>query len=220
MNIVTLADTHGYHYYIGKTSPALPAGDVIVHAGDLTGRGRLYELIEFANWFGGLDYERNICIAGNHDEVAENMGKNNVKDMMWERGVIYLCDSECIIDGIKFYGTPYTPEFCGWNFMEHEYQLKKRYDNIPEDTDILITHGPPYNVLDSEVWDLNHSGREAAKDRTGSVALAERVKKLNLKAHIFGHIHEGRGRIGNTVNASFLNSSYTPYNEPQEVIII
>lgn len=219
MQVVTLADTHGYHYYIGKTSPALPAGDVIVHAGDLTGRGRLYELIEFANWYGGLDYKNKICIAGNHDEVAENMGNNNVKDLFWERGITYLCDSEYVIDGIKFYGTPYTPEFCGWNFMEDEYHLKKRYDNIPEDTDVLITHGPPYGVLDSQVYVLSNN-YSVAKDRTGSTALAERIKELNLKAHILGHIHEGRGRIGNTVNASFLDPSYTPYNIEQEVIEI
>lgn len=219
MRIVTLSDTHGYHYYIGKTSPSLPEGDVIVHAGDFTGRGKLYEMIEFAKWFGGLDYERAICIAGNHDEVAENMGYEATKDLFWEHGVIYLCDSECIIEGIKFYGTPYVPEFCGWSFMEYEYQLEKRYAKILRDTDVLITHGPAWGILDNQAYDLDFKNTGEII-RTGSKALLPYVNYIDLSAHIFGHIHEGRGRIANQVNASFLDLNYNPYNKVQEVIEI
>jgi Icc-related predicted phosphoesterase len=205
MKLVCLSDTHTKH----KQVP-IPDGDVLVHAGDMTGRGHFNEFISVGNWFRALKdkFKYRIFIAGNHDWGLE-VDRRAILHNHFDNDVIYLQDQSVVLDGIKFYGTPWMPIFNNWAFMRKEEDLPKYYNNIPDDTEILITHCPPYGILDME----------SEPRRCGSIALLERVKQLsNLKHHIFGHIHESYGSdivadIG-FHNVCSLNGEYRYQNPP------
>lgn len=126
-------------------------------------------------------------------------------------GITYLEDSYITLEGIKFYGTPWVPTFFDWAFMESESRLAKRYSKIPEDTQVLLTHGPALWTLDA----VPHG-------HVGSSALANRISELpHLTHHIFGHIHESRGRHRGqhlSVNAACISKWYDPL-QPMSVYI-
>lgn len=224
---VCISDTHGIHEQI----PPLPDGDVLIHAGDFTGWGTYSEIEKFASWLGDQPSLIKIVIAGNHDEEAQDTSR--MKLLFGNFGITYLKDSFTWYDHFdenrpednrrfKIYGTPYTPEFCGWHFMEHEYALANRYNLIPEDTDILICHGPPRGILD-ESGVPNTRFSEGRPNRVGSTALATRIGQLpNLKLFVCGHIHAGRGvelRDGvYYVNAASLGENYEPVPDTAVVI--
>ena len=210
VRVVAISDTHTYHESIN-----LPPGDILIHAGDFTSRGREAEVRAFGKWFRAQPHIHKILISGNHDLSFENnkeainwLFNDNIDDSFH-----YLQDSEVIVEvgdrKIKIYGSPYQPEFCAWAFnLPRGEALKNKWDQIPNDIDILITHGPPAGILD-----LCDSGL-----RVGCDDLLAKVKQLNLKMHIFGHIHEAYGveYVGNTVfaNASSCNIRYNPINPP------
>lgn len=228
--IVCISDTHGIH----KKIPPLPKGDILIHAGDFTGWGTYSEIEQFAEWLYAKDFAQKIVIAGNHDEEAQDTV--GMKILFGNYGVIYLKDSYCFWsddDGriLKVYGTPYTPEFCGWHFMEYEHELRARYAKIPDDTNILITHGPPANILDQSGITTRYEWnpitlsekRIRENNRAGSTALAMRIQQLPaLKLNVFGHIHAGRGVLRQDdvcyVNASCLGEDYEPVQEDAIVI--
>lgn len=58
--VVCIADTH-------RCTPPVPAGDVLIHAGDLTNEGTLPELRRQVDWLRRLPHEVKIVVAGNHD---------------------------------------------------------------------------------------------------------------------------------------------------------
>ena len=210
VTIVAVSDTHTKHKQI-----PLPEGDVLIHAGDMTGLGKPHEFISVGNWFRAQrdKFKYRVFIAGNHDWGLMRH-KNLILAAHFDPEVIYLQDSAVEIEGIKFYGTPWMPEFYDWAFMLPEEQLKPYYDAIPDDTEVLITHAPPYSILDKNQDD----------DRCGSITLYERVKQLpKLKHHIFGHIHGSYGteQIGDTTfhNVASLNEMYR-YQNPPHVIVI
>lgn len=206
MRIVAISDTH--NKFIN-----LPEGDILVHAGDMTARGSNFELCEFAVWFEKqkAKFKYRIFIAGNHD-----FGLQVHKQAMltfFDRGAIYLEHQAVEVEGIKFFGSPYTPIFFNWAFMEEDNKLKSYWDKISEDTQVLVTHGPPFSVLD----------KTARGDQAGSHTLLERVKKLpKLKAHIFGHIHEQGGKKETINNIDFYNVSVLDehYKEAQAATVI
>ncbi|NTU84495.1 MAG: metallophosphoesterase [Chloroflexales bacterium] len=199
MRIVCLADTHGLHRQV-----AVPPGDVLVHAGDLTRQGNLDELRDLNTWLGELPHPHKLVIAGNHDW-----------DIQWEpdearrllANTTYLCDEAVTIDGLIFYGSPWTPG-PGWAFGRSLMALAYHWAELPDGIDVLITHGPPLGALDQ-----NHKG-----ERLGDEALAEAVVRARPRLHIFGHIHEAYGQIahrGTTfVNASACTLRYEPANAP------
>lgn len=226
MKIVMISDTHNKHNKL-----VIPDGDMIIHAGDATGLGRSDELRKFINWFGSLPHKHKIIIAGNHDWGLEGDQNNwdrfhsrrggmfTIDDMpankamalhMFKQyGIHYLENKSITIDCIKIYGSPYQPEFGGWAFNKYRGpDIKKEWDQIPDDVNILVTHGPPYQILD----EVDHG------DFVGCEELHNRIKRLSdLKLHVFGHIHEGRGmKMHNGVtyiNASALDENYLPYKE-------
>lgn len=224
--IVCISDTHGIH----KKIPPLPKGDVLIHAGDFTGWGTYSEIEQFAEWIGDQNYGFIVVIAGNHDEEAQDTTRMKILFSNYE--VMYLKDSYTTYEDFKIYGTPYTPEFCGWFFMEYEHELRARYAKIPDDTNILITHGPPANILDvsgfprtSRVWDPIRLEEVIHKEKVhaGSTALAMRIQQLPaLKLNVFGHIHGGRGVLRQDgvcyVNASCLGENYEPVQDTAIVI--
>jgi Icc-related predicted phosphoesterase len=190
--------------------PAVPPGEVLIHAGDLTDRGTFQEIEDFFNWFGSFPHEAKIVIAGNHDFAFERSGA--LARALVAPGVRYLEDSGLTIDGLKFWGSPWLPWFSDWAFsLERGGTLAAKRALIPDDVAVLITHGPPFGILDRV------GGPDG--EPTGCEALAARLERLTaLKLHLFGHIHEEHGTLARDgrwfVNASICTASFQPTNPP------
>ena len=206
MRLVILSDTHGFH----RAIPAVPDGDVLIHAGDLTRRGSLDELPEFFEWLDAHPHPVKLVIAGNHDWAFERQSAR--AESMVPPGVTYLRDSGITVDGVKFWGSPWQPWFLDWAFnLQRGAEIAAKWALIPDDVDVLITHGPPHGILD--VVD-----RPPGK-HVGCEALRERIATLpKLRLHAFGHVHEGYGTFEEDghrfANASICNLEYAPVNAP------
>ena len=205
MRLVCISDTHSLHRRI----PEIPDGDVLIHAGDCLGAGTLGDVENLNDWVGTLPHQYKIVIAGNHDAAFQE-----TPDLAREAltNAIYLEDSGIEIEGIRFWGSPWAPTFMTWVFMlERGEPLFQKWQLIPEDTDVLITHGPPKGIGDEVTVGFKCQN-------VGCVDLLARIHHLSLKAHIFGHIHEGYGeyRIAQTklINASICTTRYEPLNAP------
>jgi Icc-related predicted phosphoesterase len=193
MKLVIISDTHEYHQVV-----KVPDGDVLIHCGDFTHIGHSGAIERFLEWFASQEHKHKIFICGNHE--IEGMNEDLIPN-----GVIYLENNSCIIDGVKFYGSPYTPKFYDWGFQyEREHA---DWSHIPNDTDVLITHGPPLGILDYVPGGGN----------VGCESLLQRVKEVAPKLHCFGHIHYSSGEevVGETkfINAACCNEAYIPLNK-------
>jgi Icc-related predicted phosphoesterase len=202
--ISLISDTHGKHDLISKD---LPGGDIIIHAGDISNVGKSDEIYDFLNWFSTLPYKHKVFIAGNHDFGFEIM--DDIAPEYKELGVTYLMDKMVEIDGLKIYGSPWQPRFYDWAFNVNRGEaIAKKWENIPENLDILITHGPPFGILDDTI----HG------QRVGCEELYMKVTKVKPKYHVFGHIHYGYGMkmMEDTtyINASNLGERYEYRNKP------
>ena len=210
MKVAFISDTHGTHKYI----PNLPEADVICHTGDLSGHGYTEEIIDFMKWFATLPYKHKVFIAGNHD-----WGWFHHEDVLLNyvpEGITYLRDSSVIIDGLKFYGTPWQPVFLDWAFNLEEGELVKKWELIPSGTDILLTHCPPHNILDLANYRNEH---------TGSKSLLDKILEIDPIVSAFGHIHEAYGSISlynniTFVNSSLLNRRYELVNDPIVINVV
>lgn len=203
MKFVFISDTHGQHHAL-----RLPPGDVLVHAGDFSKRGRPEEVADFMDWFGQQDFPHLVCIAGNHDFMAENFPA--AFQALVPPHVHYLNDTGVKIEGIRLWGSPITPWFFDWAFNRHRgADIRNHWSLIPPDTDILITHGPPYGILD-RVAKTGHP--------VGCRDLLRKIQELRIRIHVFGHIHEGYGQTSmdgvRYINAAVLDEHYTLKNEP------
>ena len=203
MKIIAISDTHGMFKDI-----VIPDGDLLIHAGDILGQGTLKELSEFNEWLGEQPHKYKIIIAGNHDWCFE---KDEVTSRKILTNGIYLQDESITIDGFVFYGSPWQPWFLDWAFnLQRGLPLKQKWDLIPENVDILITHSPPQYILD-----LTNNN-----ERAGCEELANAVKQIKPKFHVFGHIHEGYGKVlfdgCMYINASVNTEQYRPINQPIE----
>jgi len=215
MVITFLSDTHTKHrhcendLYKGK-------GDILIHAGDFMNSGYdKTDALEFFDWFDEINkYDHKIFIAGNHDRWMENAPDEAEGILTGYKTIDYLKDSKIIINDINIYGSPYQPEFYNWafNLPRNGVELQEKWSNIPNDTDILITHGPPWGYCDVTPYgNLN----------VGCEMLRVRVDELKPKIHIFGHIHSGYGYYNNGhthfINAAVLNERYKYENKPLTV---
>lgn len=214
MKVIAISDPHGKH---NRLYQWLEPADMIICAGDISGRGRADEVKSFLKWYAYLPYKYKIFIAGNHDFMFQDYPTES-KELIPE-GIIYLENSSVVIEGFKFYGSPITPNFHNWAFNRSRGdQIKKYWDAIDEDTDVLITHGPPFGIHDF-VRDGRLQKPYNDSDNVGCADLMHRVCELQkLKFHIFGHIHEGYGdtTLGGVryINAAFLNDRYEPAHRP------
>ncbi len=209
MKIVIVSDTHGQHHNL-----ELPEGDMLIHAGDCTGKGTVAEVENFLQWMDSLDYKHKVMIAGNHDFYFEKIANDSLSEPRYPNiqqvipeSVTYLNDSCVEIEGIKIWGSPIQPWFFDWAFNRKRGEdIRKHWDLIPNDIDILITHGPVYGVLDK-----CDNG-----DVVGCEDLLEKVKQIKPKIHICGHIHEAYGEQEEVdthfINASVLDSRYRLVN--------
>lgn len=219
MKIIAISDEHGY------LPMNLPAGDILISAGDevpIENHSIEYQekwldttfrkWLEFqSNYFGHI-----IGIAGNHSFIFEMRPEFVPEGLKWT----YLQDSGITIDGINFWGSPHQPIFHNWAFNLSEKDLAKKFALIPDNTNILVTHGPPRGILD---W-APHEKIIGRRENAGSTSLRDRVLQLpNLKHHIFGHLHQnyGQRKIGDTLFScvSIMNEGYRPVN-PATVITI
>jgi Icc-related predicted phosphoesterase len=219
MRIVLISDTHGYHNAI-----RVPDGDILIHAGDLTASGEIAQVADAANWLGSLPHRRKIAIAGNHDLLFERSPKQ-ATGLLRSAGVSYLQDAGINIDGLSIYGSPWQPEFMHWAFNVPRGSLSRYWDQIPSGLDILITHGPPYGILDQRVppgvrrvapWEEEEPFE--GSDHVGDEELLAAVEHKRPRIHIFGHIHRGYGTKRNAhtmfYNACICNEEYEPVNKP------
>ena len=192
MKILHLSDTHNCHHRLRD----LPEADIVVHSGDFCMVGSEQEALDFLNWFCDLPYKHKIFICGNHDDCLYGANIDGLPD-----NVHQLCNSGFEIDGVKFYGIPMFMEDC---ITERQ---ARNYANTPDDTDASITHSPAYGILDYDD-NINY----------GSEELLTRLSALNLRAHLFGHIHANHGNttIGETIfsNGAIMNTDYTNLLKP------
>lgn len=177
MRLICLADTHNLHHEI-----PIPDGDVLIHAGDCTDGGTRNETENFLQWFSSQPHKHKILVPGNHDfyfEKKENL--QNVPD-----NIHLLIDSGLEIENIKIWGSPVTPGINNWAFnRERGNQIKKHWEQIPIDTDILITHTPPFGILDEIGSGI----------KLGCEELKRILQIVQPKHHLFGHIHNASGSI-------------------------
>lgn len=217
-----VSDLHGYF-------PKLEGGDLLIVAGDLTARDELEQYIEFNEWISAQEYKRKIIIAGNHDGYCEIgipvetlPGQTDICIPVLADKAVYLQDSGTEFEGLKIWGSPWTAQFPGINpkccaftvnyGCDTDDWLDEYWEKIPNDIDILITHGPPFGILD-----MTTDGRQV-----GSCSLmAHHMKRFRPKLWVFGHIHESYGQQGpykwsgtKYVNASHVNERYEPVNKP------
>jgi len=207
--IVFISDTHTKHRQI-----RIPECDLLIHCGDFTYRGKWEEVASFNNWLDELVQCKNrVVVAGNHELGFEQLSMFEKKQLL--SNAIYLEDSGVQIEGLNIWGSPWTPKFFEWQFMlDTPEQSVNEWNKIPDNTNILVTHGPSYGILDK----VNHPGPRE-DPHVGCKYLLERVKKLtNLKIHASGHLHESYGMLQCNnylaINAANLNDKYNVANEP------
>lgn len=208
-----ISDTHGRHR---KLNDNLPGGDIIFHTGDISSTGSSLEIENFVKWFSELPYTHKVFIAGNHDLGFEHDPVES-REIVSEYNVVYLQDEFVEIEGLKIYGSPWQPRFFDWafNIDRNSDLMEETWLKIPEDTDILLTHGPGWGHLDTILGTENHLGCEVLARH-----VQHRVKPL---IHAFGHIHTGRGykfyKDTHYINSSFLNEKYVPTFDPINIFM-
>jgi Icc-related predicted phosphoesterase len=213
--ITFISDTHCKHKQI--TSHLL-GGDILIHSGDISSMGYNREIKDFCKWFNNIEgYTHKIFIAGNHD-FGFQVNHDEVMEILENYGnVTYLQDETKMVqddnsgESIKIYGSPWQPEFYDWafNLPREGWELEQKWNDIPSDTDILITHGPAFGYVDRVI---------GSPDNLGCELLSKRIKTIKPKIHVCGHIHSGRGIVFDDgtlyINASVLDEKYHYTQKP------
>lgn len=211
LKIICLSDTH---CQLDKVD--VPEGDILIHSGDLTYRGKFEETEKELKILKEKtpNFKHRILVEGNHDWLGE---KEPVvmRGLCEENGIILLQHEAIELEGLKIFGSPFQPEFCNWAWnLPRGEALANKWKDISNDTQILITHSPPYHILDR-----CPDGR-----RVGCEQLKARIADLkDLRLHVFGHIHAGVGtaRIDKItfINASICDEAYKTTNKPKIITL-
>jgi len=201
LKLVLISDTHNLHRQL-----KIPEGDILIHAGDITRRGDIADLRDFNEFMGTLPHPYKIVIAGNHDFCLEREAQKSEAVLTH---CTYLRDQSLSVAGIKFYGSPWQPWFYNWAFnLRRGPAIKAKWDLIPPDTNVLITHGPP----------LGYGDQTFLQRQVGCEDLLNAIRIIKPRLHVFGHIHEAAGVSSNEhttfVNASSCNLAYQPIQPP------
>jgi Icc-related predicted phosphoesterase len=187
MHVVCLSDTH-------TLKPEVPDGDMLIHCGDFSGLGNIKELVDFDNWLSSFPHKYKIFISGNHDGIFEQ--NYSFSKSLVNPSIIYLQDELIEIEGLRIYGSPWTPTFNDWHFMKDRGSpIQEVWDKIPNNLDVLITHGPPCGILDYSIY---------SHESVGCSNLLQTVMNSKPKFHIFGHLHGNYG-IFKDLNTTFIN---------------
>lgn len=225
MKITFISDTHTNMYDENYKDLFLSEGDILCFTGDIMTSG-LYEgeILHFLKWFSKQPFKYKIFIAGNHDILFEKypLIADEFISRYQKDGVIYLNNTSFEYEGIKFYGTPHQPYFCGWAFNVPDHKkLVDIYNMIPDDTDVLLTHCPPFGILDQSHRSNFHN--PTGEEHLGSVELKEVLDDKGQRGCLpkvvaFGHIHGDGGKqlqIDSTlyINGSLCDENYDPVND-------
>jgi Icc-related predicted phosphoesterase len=206
MNLLLLSDSHGQNHGLPELIKQSMA-QVMIHAGDLTRYGSRDDVRKFADLLREYKHFHKIVIAGNHDFCFEKYPDES-RSILSDAGIIYLEDESIELDGVVFYGIPWTPQFGNWAFMDTPDNLQERWSHVPHGTDVLISHGPPRGILD-----VTEDG-----ESVGGIAHRNVVRSIRPKLNVFGHIHECYGQetyMGvDYVNATLVNFQYELVNAP------
>jgi Icc-related predicted phosphoesterase len=206
MKIAAISDTHGEH---GKIL-TYPSADIFIFAGDFLEFGDEEILENFYSWLSYLPYKYKIIVGGNHDWFLEQSPKRSKE--FFNAGCIYLEDRSIVINGIKFYGSPWIPRIIGSGVFNKDrgLDIREKWSYIPNDIDILITHAPPYSIFD----------KPYKSDKSmGCVDLMDIVFKIKPKLHIFGHVHS-RGGYKETIDKTiFVNVAFNKPTNKQITIV-
>ena len=200
LRIVLMSDTHEHHREV-----EIPRGDLLIHAGDITRHSfSSRPILDFNDWLSGLPHRHKIVVPGNHDY---GFMKSSWRQLITNATLLINDGAE--IAGLKIWGSPITTVDHGHFGGETEQDRMRAFSLIPANLDILITHGPPFGVLDLSPDDGRHQGCSK---------LREAVRRTEPPLHVFGHVHGGYGvaKIGNTVyvNAALPADGYRPNKSP------
>jgi len=187
MKVLHISDSHSFHNLINVPYDV----DCIIHSGDSTNYNdtrNIAEMLDFLEWFGNIKFPWKIYVPGNHDwSLAHD---ESMAQRFSDLGIYLLINQEVILGGTKFYGTPYTPIFGQWSFMRARHKMEFIWNQVPDDTNVLITHGPPKGILDiTEDYDrrLLH---------VGCGAMMHKIESLGLLTHcLFGHVHDNHDEL-------------------------
>jgi len=190
MKVVCVADTHELHREL-----VVPPGDLLIHAGDFTFWGKSTRAIkDFNSWLGDLPHRHKIVISGNHEYILESN-----PELRWMiNNATLLINEATVIDGVKVWGSPLTPHYGGAFGRSNAPDRVRAYASIPRDTDILVTHGPPYGVLDLSP--------DEYPGPAGDPELRAAVIRVRPRLHVFGHVHAGYG-VRPTRHTFFVNAA-------------
>lgn len=205
--IVALSDSHNLHAGL-----KLPDGDLLLHAGDFSMGGKPHECLDFLTWLETQPHRHKVFIAGNHDWMAQR-DPDRFAALVRDHAPSchYLNESSVTVAGLKVYGSPWTPTFYDWAFnADRGPVIAAHWAKIPDDTQVLVTHGPPADILDQTI----------RGPKVGCYDLSQRIRELkSLRCHTFGHIHypggdTQRGHPVTYVNASVVDERYRLTNPP------
>lgn len=207
MIIDAISDLHGHF-------PKLEGGDILILGGDYTARDTIQEWKDFYDWLKEQPYKHKVYIAGNHDNLLEEEALYPIIKSLSIDNLWYLKDELIEIEGIKIYGTPWTKNFEGINphctafTCQTEKELGEKFNKIPKDIDIVLSHSPPMGILDIVGDSLN----------VGSIALGKQLLEVQPKYFFCGHIHEQAGKHVEHYgiqchNISHVNENYEPINK-------
>jgi Icc-related predicted phosphoesterase len=198
IKITCISDTHQHHNKV-----IVPKCDILIHAGDFTYHGELKEVNKFIEWYAKQPAKHKILICGNHEKwISKNI--HFLRALCLDNNIQLLDNNHITIEGLKFFGSPYSVEFGNWAYGLPDDRLQDIWDCIDTDVDVLITHGPAYKRLD-----------KCPNGNVGSKTLQKHIetKLKQLKLHVVGHIHESRGTMVEngvlTVNAAICGIPYT-----------
>lgn len=203
MRIWHISDTHTYHGFL-----KVPEGiDMVIFSGDCSNPRDPYtneqEVRNFITWFDSLKIKHKIFVAGNHDTSIEKglITKDNFEQCC----IHYLENTSVEIEGIKIFGSPYTPTFGDWSFMKARHKLDKVWKAaIPDDAKIIVVHGPPKGILD-----LSYD-RNGNLEFCGDKSLMNRIKEVKPSLMLFGHIHNNKEIINaGTTRLSVLETIFS-----------
>jgi len=202
LKLCAIGDSHRQHWSI-----KIPKCDIFIFAGDAE-IDSLLALHDFNDWLGTIKADYKIVVGGNHDRYLEFIGKEECKRLL--TNCIYLENEFVEVAGLNIFGSPLSLEFNRWSFMGYETDLKKIYSTIPKDTDIIISHTMPYGILDQVL---------PKEESMGSISLRDRIKEIQPKIFIGGHLHLCGGQKytdykTDYFNVSVLDDAYQLVNKP------
>eukprot|EP01024_Parvocaulis_polyphysoides_P029187 TRINITY_DN26340_c0_g1_i2.p1 TRINITY_DN26340_c0_g1~~TRINITY_DN26340_c0_g1_i2.p1 ORF type:complete len:278 (-),score=36.22 TRINITY_DN26340_c0_g1_i2:133-870(-) len=200
VRLICISDTHnGYEKLTEKLIELHRSdSDILIHAGDMTDRGSTDELQRINSWFGTLPYKHKIAISGNMDGIGLQKMTHDQKQKLFSN-VTYLENDEVELEGVKFFGTPYTPRFCGGFQLRDDKQAAQMWEKIPEDTQVLVVHGPPKGMMD-----MTSRGM-----MVGCPELKKKVDEMqDMRVMVWGHIHNAAGMVRDQQkNVTYINAA-------------